>query len=118
MRRTSKTPVQLVNSADEAFCQLQVLADEAIEKAEAKAAAKAEGEKDGDSKKKEEAPESAALENEVSDCLADLKVLLYGDINCKVTLEDQLDEGIVRDICLVVQKDDLIAKLLPDIQVG
>jgi hypothetical protein len=46
MRRTSKTPVQLVNSADEAFCQLQVLADEAVERSEAKAATKAEGEED------------------------------------------------------------------------
>jgi hypothetical protein len=84
MRRTSKTPVQLVNSLDAAFSRRKLLADEAVarEKAKAKAAkakakakakAIAEGDEvedeecDDNKKEEDEAPESTeALENEVS----------------------------------------------------
>ena len=131
MRRTSKTPVQLVNSLDEAICRRKMLAEEAVarEKAKAKAAKKAKAkakddDEEGDNTKKkgeeedEEAPESTeALENEISDYLADLKVLLWGDITSKAELDEQLDEVIVKDICLILLRDDLIAKLLSDIKV-
>lgn len=91
VRRTTKTPEQLVNSSKEAIDRLIELST-----------TDAEGKQD----------DVDPLETVLGDCLADLKVIMHGDISNNMDLIDQIDDNIVREICTYVQREGLMSLLI------
>jgi hypothetical protein len=91
VRRTTKTPEQLVDCSKEAIDRLIELAITETGSNQA---------------------DVDPLETVLGDCLADLKVIMHGDISNNKDLIDQIDENIVRDICTFVLRERLMSLLI------